>query len=124
MWMGDARSKASQLFKLLGNTEPGVAASVLSSRVQRLLSQHGNGQPGDHLEPSNNQLTPLSEACMQFEALHQPIENVLNGLPSWALENDIEANRQNHYDTKRAEVGVYRESVRWHFCKAISLTHI
>lgn len=106
MWMGDTRSKASQLFKLLGIIEPSVAASVLSSRVQRLIAQHGDGQPGDHLEPSKNQLTPLSEACMQFEALHQPVDNVLNGLPSWALENDKEANRQNNYDAKRAEVGV------------------
>lgn len=105
MWMGDTRSKASQLFKLLGIIEPGVAASVLSSRVQRILAQHGNGQPRDHLEPSNNQLTPLSEACMQFEALHQPIENVLNGLPSWALKDD-EANRRTNYDAKRAGVGV------------------
>ena len=86
--MGDIRSKASQLFKFLGNVEPGVVASVLNSRIQRILAEHGKGQPGDHLDPSNNQLTPQSDACMQFEALHQPVENILSGLPSWTLEDD------------------------------------
>lgn len=101
LFLGDLRSKASQLFKFLGNVEPGVVASVLSQRIQRILAQHGSGHPGDHLDPSNNQLTPQSEACMQFEALHQPIENVLNGLPSWALEGD---NPRNGNDSNRTEV--------------------
>ena len=101
LFLGDLRSKASQLFKFLGNVEPGVVASVLSQRIQNILAQYGSGQPGDHLDPSNNQLTPQSEACMQFEALHQPIENVLNGLPSWTLEDD---NQGNGNDVKRTEV--------------------
>ena len=100
--MCDIRSKVSQLFKLLGNIEPRVAASVINSRVQMLLSRYGNGQPGDHLHPRNNQLTPLSEACIQFEALHQPLENILTGMPSWALED---GKGQNRYDAKREEVG-------------------
>lgn len=93
--MGDLRSKTSQLFKFLGYVEPGLVTSVLNSRIQGILSQYGNGQPLDHLDPSTNQLTPQSEACHQFEALHQPIENVLNGLPSWALEDGKERNGEN-----------------------------
>jgi len=105
MWMGDIRSKASQLFKFLGNVEPRVVASVLNSRIQGILSQYGSGQPGDHLDPGNNQLTPQSTAPMQFEALHQPIENVLNGLPAWALE--LEDGKQQVGDSKRAEVSFH-----------------
>jgi len=101
--MGDMRSKASQLFKFLGNVEPGAIASVLSPRIQGILSQYGSGHPGDHLDPSNNQLTPQSEACMQFEALHQPLENVLLGLPSWTLEDD---KQRGANDNKRAEVSL------------------
>ena len=99
--MSHIRSKASQLFKFLGHVEPAIVSSALNSRIQGILSQYGNGQPGDHLDPSSNQLTQQSDACFQFESLHQPVEYVLNGVPSWAVEDDKQQSRK---DSKREMV--------------------
>lgn len=104
LWMSHIRSKASQLFKFLGHVEPRIVSSALNSRIQLILSQYGNGQPGDHLNSINNQLTQQSEASLQFEALHQPVEYVLSGLPSWALEDD--SKQQNRNDSKREAVSL------------------
>jgi hypothetical protein len=87
-WSADLRSKASQLFKLIGNTEPQISSRVLNARVQFLITTHGNGEPYDHLDPSNNQLTQKSDAVLNFEGLCQPLEYVTAGLPSWAIVPD------------------------------------
>lgn len=84
-WIMDFRSKASPLFKHIGNCEPGTAASVLLTRMQALFAAHANGEPRDHLEQRNQQLTQDSEAVRQFEGIVQPLENVLLGMPSWSL---------------------------------------
>lgn len=88
-WMNDLRSKCSNLFKFMGNAAPVIASRVLLARVQKVLMNHGAGQPLDHLEPSNRQLTQQSDAVLQLEALQQPLDNTLSGIPSWALAADV-----------------------------------
>ncbi|KAL3910654.1 MAG: hypothetical protein SGILL_007610 [Bacillariaceae sp.] len=84
-WANDFRSKASQLFKFIGNCHPHVATLVLLSRFNQLLAQHGSGEPRDHLDSETQQLTSASEAVRQFESLVHPLENVLNGVPAWSV---------------------------------------
>jgi hypothetical protein len=91
-WMMDFRSRASQLFKHLGRSEPGIVTSALLHRVQTLLSAHAHGEPRNRLHHSNQQLTQASEAVRQLEAVVQPMENVLLGLPSWALSKPPDEN--------------------------------
>ena len=76
------------MFKLIGNTEPQIASRVLNTRAQFLVTTHGNGEPFDHLEPTNNQLTHKSDAVLNFEGLCQPLEYVTAGLPSWSVVAD------------------------------------
>lgn len=87
-WLSDLRSKCSQLLKFIGNTEPKISATAIHSRIQELLSMHGNGEPRNHLNPTSNQLTQLSEAVLQFEGVTQPLDNILQGLPEWSLRQD------------------------------------
>jgi hypothetical protein len=84
-WSNDYRSKSSILFKYMGNCHPHVACSVLSTRICSLIAQQGNGEPRDHLDSETQQLTHASEAVRQFEGVIHPLENLLNGLPSWTL---------------------------------------
>ena len=104
-WIMEIRSKASQLFKFLGNSEPHIACSVLNARIQGLISSHGNGEPRDHMRPPNQQLTQQSEAVILFEAVVQPMENILTGVPSWALQSGRE-NANGEKDQKRTQIRV------------------
>ena len=87
-WLCDLRSKCSQLLKFIGNTEPKISAATIHSRIQEVLSMHGNGEPRNHLNPANNQLTQLSEAVLQFEGITQPLDNILQGLPEWSIRQN------------------------------------
>ena len=87
-WLSDLRSKCSQLLKFIGNTEPKISATAIHSRIQELLSMHGSGEPRNHLNPTSNQLTQLSEAVLQFEGVTQPLDNILQGIPEWSLRQD------------------------------------
>lgn len=84
-WFQDYRSKATQFFKYVAHCEPGTAAQVLSTRIQALITSHGNGDPRDHLNSTNQQLTMQSDAVRYMESVAQPMECILSGLPSWAL---------------------------------------
>ena len=78
---------------------------MVSSRIQALISSHGNGEPRDHLHPSNGQLTQSSEAVRQFEAVVQPMDNILCGLPSWSLQSPQTQNHGNkEKDGSRAQI--------------------
>lgn len=95
-WSADLRSKASQLFKLIGNTEPQIGARVLNVRAQFLVTTHGNGEPFDHLDPTNNQLTQKSDAVLNFEGFCQPLEYVTAGFPAWSVvANKIQKDDKN-----------------------------
>lgn len=75
----------------------------MSRRVLDCLAKHGNGDPRDHTDPSNGQLTPKSEACIQFEGLVQPLDNVLDGLPTWSVVDD-KLRHESSTDSQRAQV--------------------
>lgn len=87
-WLSDLRSKTSLLFKFLGNGDPQVASATITARVKNALLAHGNGEPINHVDPSNNQLTPKSDAVMFFEAMCQPLDNTLSGLPTFSLSEN------------------------------------
>ena len=97
-WLGNLRSKASQLFRSIGSTEPEIAATVIHSKIRTLLNAHCNGEPRDQLNPENkNELTVKSTACLQIEGVHQPLDNILHGLPSWSVDT-------GSYDQKRTRI--------------------
>jgi Exportin-5 family len=85
-WVCEFRSKSSQLFKYIGNCRPHIATSVLKTRMEQLISQHGDGQPLNHLY-DNRQLSQSSTAVREFEGFSHPMDNVLSGMPSWVFEN-------------------------------------
>ena len=87
-WMADFRSKSNLLYKFLSHNDPQIASATIAARVKAVLQAHGNGEPINYVEPSNNQLTPKSDAVMQLEGLHQPLDNILGGLPAWSLADD------------------------------------
>jgi Exportin-5 family len=97
-WLCDFRSRCTQLFKSLACIEPQIISSVLYERVHLALQQHGNGAPHDHLY-TNNQLTPRSDAVMKLEALIQPVETALSGIPKWAMKD-----ADNHQNRDREAV--------------------
>ena len=96
-WLGNLRSKASQLYKSIGNTEPQIASTVIHMKICNLLNKHCNGEPRDKLNPANNELTKDSTACIEFEGATQPLEYILHGLPPWATDN-------GNYDQKRTGI--------------------
>jgi len=91
-WINDMRSRSSQLFRFLGNAAPHMVCSLMNTRIQSLIAAHGDGIPKDHLDPSNQQLTPNSEAVRQFEGIVQPLENTLHGIPSWVFDSSKQLN--------------------------------
>ena len=84
VWQSDLRSKASLFFKLMGHVEPLTSCQIISERIKSLLSTYGSGESRDHLSASG-QLTPQSDAVLLLEALIQPLDTILNGMPSWTL---------------------------------------
>jgi len=96
-WLGNLRSKASQLFRAIGSTEPEIASTAIHLKVRTLLNAHSNGEPRDQLNPENNELTIHSTPCQEFEGVTQPLDNILHGIPSWALDN-------GSYDEKRTRI--------------------
>jgi Exportin-5 family len=116
-WMADFRSRASLLYRFLANNDPQVAAATVASRAKSILVAHGNGEPLNHIDPSNNQLTPKSDAIIQLEALCQPVDNILGGLPSWSLALDSRAS-----DPERVEVRTECLAVTEHV-SFVELTH-
>jgi hypothetical protein len=102
-WLGDYRSKSSQLFKLLGNYAPDIAASTLCNRLKGILTAHGNGEPRDHVDPKSQQITQSSEGVRQLEGLIQPMENILFGLPSWSIVKPSDEGNGNNRAAIRAQ---------------------
>ena len=76
------------MFKFIGNHEPELATTILMNRFQNILAKHGNGEPRNHIDPTTNCLTPKSEAIMQFDGISQPLDTILQGLPTWAVKHD------------------------------------
>jgi exportin-5 len=96
-WNADLRARTSVLFRAIGHSQPHIAAQVLNERVKLVLQQHGSGEPMNHLDTSNSQLTEMSDAVMQFEGLAHPLDNTMSGFPAWSMQNDAQS------DPSRAE---------------------
>ena len=116
LWMGDLRSRASLLFRFMGHAEPQIIAQMLNHRVQTLLTKYGNGTPLNYIDTANNQLTIKSDAVIQFEALFQPLDSTLSGVPAWAMmDTDTSSSGNQHKqdlnDRKHAEI---RQTTRSH----------
>ena len=94
-WLANLRSKASQLFRSIGRTEPEIAVKTIHAKVVTLLNAHHNGEPRDQLNPENNELTVKSTACLQLEGATLPLENILHGLPSWSVDDGSYDDRRN-----------------------------
>jgi len=58
-WLSELRSKASQLFKLIGNTVPELAVSAMKQKVRYLLTTYGEGGLRDHIDPATNHFPSL-----------------------------------------------------------------
>lgn len=96
-WLGNLRSKASLLFRSISHAEPEISVTIVHSKVQSLLTAHSTGEPRDQINPQNNELTPKSTACLEFEGVTQPLDNILQGLPSWSVDD-------GNYDPKRMKI--------------------
>jgi len=87
-WMTDMRSKSSLLFRFMGNSDPKHASAAIYRHIFELISNHGNGEPMDHIDSSTNRLTTSSEAVIKMEGVQLAMDNILQGIPSWALNSD------------------------------------
>jgi hypothetical protein len=96
-WLGNLRSKASLLFRSISNADPEISVTIVHSRIRELLSAHSTGEPRDHLNPQNNELTMKSTACLEFEGISQPLDNILQGLPAWSVDD-------GKYDSYRTKI--------------------
>jgi len=85
LWLIELRSKTSFLFKSIAYHEPVLAASTINTKMQELIATRGSGEPRDHIDPNTNRLTEVSEAHLQFEGFQPVFDNILQGLPDWAL---------------------------------------
>ena len=101
-WVSDLRSKATQIFKYIGNIDPKLSASIISNRIQQLLNTYGNGDPRDCLDPATNSLTQVSTAVVQIEGAALPLDAILRGMPSWALD-DTKQSDASHMEPHRVE---------------------
>ena len=96
-WLGNLRSKASLLFRSISNAEPEISVTIIHSRIREVLNSHSTGEPRDHINPHNNELTVKSTACLEFEGVSQPLDNILQGLPSWSVDD-------GNYDQNRMKI--------------------
>lgn len=90
-WYCEIRSKSCQFFRQMSAIEPLLATQGICRKVIELINTYGNGQPMDHTinvgpNGSIQYLTQYSEAIMKIEGMQQPLDNVLQGLPAWALD--------------------------------------
>jgi Exportin-5 family len=121
-WMGDLRSRASLLFRFMGHTEPQIISDVLNRRVRSLLTQYGSGSPVNFVDGTNNQLTMKSESVIQFEALFQPLDSTLSGIPGWAMIDEPPPihQKQDFNDRKRAEIRLAVQSNLAEICASLA----
>jgi hypothetical protein len=85
LWLIELRSKTSFLFKSIAYYDPVLAASTINAKIQELIATRGNGEPRDHIDPRTNRLTEISEAYLEFEGVQPAFDNILHGIPDWAL---------------------------------------
>ena len=105
-WLIELRSKTSLLFKSIAHYEPMLSASAINAKIQGLIASHGNGEPRDHLDPTTNRLTEVSEANIQFEGVQPVFDNILQGFPDWSLTENGPASVGGRSVEKTTEVSL------------------
>ncbi len=108
LWIGDFRSKANLVIRLIGNIEPKLATAILHQKFKTVFTQYASGEVRDCTDPTTGQLTQQSTAIMELEGMNQPIDNLLQGMPDWALDMS-KRNDPSYMDPNRVEI---RNSIR------------
>lgn len=103
MFMSDFRSKANIIIRLIGGIEPKLATSVIHQKFEHLYSTHANGRVRDHLDQVTGQLTQQSTAVVEFEGINLPLDNLIHGLPDWALD-DTKSSDPSYMDPNRVQI--------------------
>ena len=106
LWIGDFRSKANLLIRLIGHIEPKLATTIISQKYLHIFTTYGSGKVRDCLDAATGQLTQQSRAVMELEGLCQPIQNLLQGMPEWALDVN-KPNDPSYSDPNRVEIRNY-----------------
>jgi len=108
IWIGDFRSKANFTMRLISSIDPKLAATIMHQKFKAVFTRYGNGEVRDFVDVSTGQLTQQSTAIMELEGLCQPLENILQGMPDWALDNSNTSD-PSFMDPHRVEI---RNAVR------------
>jgi Importin beta-related nuclear transport receptor len=87
LFLGDLRSKANLIFRMIGGIDPELGTSVLYQKFEYLFATYANGGVRDHLDPTTGELTQQSTAVMELEGFNLPLDNLIHGLPKWALDD-------------------------------------
>ena len=103
LWIGDFRSKANLLMRLIGAVEPRLAATAVYQKFKSVFTMYGSGEIRDALNNTTGQLTQESSAVMALEGLMQPMDNLLQGMPDWALDTTRQ-NDPSFTDPNRVEI--------------------
>jgi exportin-5 len=103
LWLGDFRSKANILIRLIANMEPKLAATVVHRKFMNIFSLYGRGEMRDYVDSATGQLTQKSTAVMQLEGMNHPIDNSLQAMPDWAL-NSGRQNDPSYSDPNRVAI--------------------
>jgi hypothetical protein len=111
LWLMELRSKTSFLFKSIAYYEPVLAASAINAKIQEIIATRGSGELRDHVDPRTNRLTEVSEANLQFEGVQPAFDNILQGIPDWALIENGPASVGGRSVEKTTEI---RNTVRAH----------
>eukprot|EP00559_Dactyliosolen_fragilissimus_P005886 CAMPEP_0184861960 /NCGR_PEP_ID=MMETSP0580-20130426/6522_1 /TAXON_ID=1118495 /ORGANISM="Dactyliosolen fragilissimus" /LENGTH=1537 /DNA_ID=CAMNT_0027359643 /DNA_START=407 /DNA_END=5020 /DNA_ORIENTATION=+ len=116
--VNELRSKSSLLFRFVSNIEPGLVATTIHTKLKYLLSAHGFGDPRDTKYIDKiGQIRQQSDAVLQFEGFYGPMENLLHGIPEWAI-NESKTNDPSFMEPYRVEI---RRTVRSNMGEIINM---
>ncbi len=107
-FMGDFRSKTNLNIRMVAGIEPKLATTVVYQKFEQLFSTYSAGTVRDQLDPVTGQLTQESKAVLEFEGFNLPLNNLIHGLPSWALD-ETQTNDPSFMDPNRVAI---RKEVR------------
>ena len=102
-FMGDFRSKANINIRLIAGIEPKLATTVIYQKFEYLFSTYSGGSMRDQLDPNTGQLTQQSKAVIEFEGFNLPLNNLIHGLPPWALD-ETNTNNPSFMDPNRVQI--------------------
>ena len=102
-FLGDLRSKANLIVRLIGGIEPKLATNLMYQKFDYLFTTYGNGQLRDHINANTGELTQQSTAVLEFECFNLPLDNLIHGLPSWVLD-ETKTNNPSFMDPNRVQI--------------------